>query len=353
MQSEYEIANNFQEVEIKYIKLLAKQIKEIGKMSPANLNRFKILLKAGANIRELNKELKKATNMSQKQLNAVYKASGISIFELAREHFALPKTFTYVGLVQGIANSTLKDLINISNTTSIQKQYIKAIDKAVQEISLGISQPEQVIRSILKEEANSGIKVRYKSGLTRRLDTAVRMNVKGGMNRLHAELQDKIGEEYGADGIEVSAHALCAPDHLFIQGRQFTKEQFKKIDESLHRPIGEYNCYHYTINIKMGDTPAYTEEQLAELNRLATEKVVIDGKERTRYEVSQMMRNLEYRMRLKKEQYIAFREVGDTEQMRMCKNDLKRIRNKYSEIAKIAGLEEELWRAYVPDFIRR
>lgn len=353
MRSEYEIARNYQEIEIKYIKMLAKQIRDIGKMTPASINRVKILLRAGMNIRELNKELRKATNLSQKQINKVYMASGISIFEIMKARFSVTKAFTYKNLIEEIARNTAKDIINISQSTSIQRQYLKAIDKAVQEISLGIGRPEQIVRDILRDESNKGLRVVYKSGVTRRLDSAVRMNVAQGLTELHNELQEKVGADFGADGIEVSAHAMCAPDHLDVQGRQFTKEKFKAVNEALHRQIGHLNCYHYTIAIKMGDKPAYTEEQLEELKESSLKEYDIDGHKYIRFEAGQLLRRIETRMRYKKEQYIAYREIGDTDKMRMCKNDLKKMKAKYMKVCNITGLEPELERAYVPDFVRR
>ena len=40
---------------------------------------------------------------------------------------------------------------------------------------------------------------------------------------------DYHGQKFGADGVELSAHAICAPDHLAVQGRQFSNEEFDKM----------------------------------------------------------------------------------------------------------------------------
>ena len=49
--------------------------------------------------------------------------------------------------------------------------------------------------------------MRYASG-------AVRMNVLDGVRSLSNDVLRQLGNEYGADGVELSVQALCAEDHL-------------------------------------------------------------------------------------------------------------------------------------------
>ena len=41
----------------------------------------------------------------------------------------------------------------------------------------------------------------------------------------------------GADGWEISAHPAPAPDHALYQGRQYSKEEYDRINNSLARKI--------------------------------------------------------------------------------------------------------------------
>ena len=91
----------------------------------------------------------------------------------------------------------------------------------------------------------------------------------------------------GPDGVEISAHMLCAEDHLPYQGRQFSLEEFERLNQTLRRPIakGIWNCSHVAEPIVLGiSEPAYTEEELAEYRRSSLEQVTIDGKTRSRYQ---------------------------------------------------------------------
>ena len=44
------------------------------------------------------------------------------------------------------------------------------------------------------------------------------------------DIQQEVGERFGADGVEISAHYPCAEDHVDIQGRQFSNEKFEKLN---------------------------------------------------------------------------------------------------------------------------
>ncbi len=75
-----------------------------------------------------------------------------------------------------------------------------------------------------RQELNeSGIRrVEYESEKGRhhsqRLDTAVRRNLMDGVRQVSMNVQDEIGKEFGANGVELTVHAYPAPDHAPIQG---------------------------------------------------------------------------------------------------------------------------------------
>ena len=138
----------------------------------------------------------------------------------------------------------------------------------------------------MKEIGGSGLKtVEYASGRSMRLDSTIRMELKSDLRELHNENQKIIGEEIGYDGIEISVHANPAPDHEEAQGRQFSIEEYDKLNNGLeakdykgrtytldhdnkngYRPISELNCYHYIFSIVLGvSDPEYSDKQLQEI----------------------------------------------------------------------------------------
>ena len=96
-----------------------------------------------------------------------------------------------------------------------------------------------------------------------------------------------VGEVFGANGVEIDAHPLCAEDHLPYQGKQFSNEDFEKLQSSLPRPFGEWNCRHTWSPIILGiSRPRYTDGELQEMNDYSEEEIEIDGKVKSRYQWS-------------------------------------------------------------------
>ncbi|MEA4812261.1 MAG: phage minor capsid protein [Anaerolineaceae bacterium] len=143
----------------------------------------------------------------------------------------------------------------------------------------------------------------------------------------------------GADGVELSAHGGCAPDHLPYQGRQFSKRQFEKLQGELERPIGEYNCRHIAFPILLGiSRPAHTEKELNRLEEMSTRRQEFDGKEYTQYEATQLQRKLETAMRQTKDRALLAKESGDDLGRRVEQTKLNQLKSKYVDVCQKFGL---------------
>lgn len=216
--------------------------------------------------------------------------------------------------VNSIARLTANTYLNIANTRGIgflfknkdgqmyfkdiQQAYYEIIDRGILAISQGKETFQAEMRRIIKDVGGNGVVI-YESGRTRRLDSAVRMNILDGMRALNNETSRRFGEEYNADGIEISVHSKPAPDHADIQGRQFSIEEFDKLengeiatdyqgnkyDGADKRHIGEYNCYHKIFSIVLGvSKPEYTDKQLNDIRESNLSGFDFEGKHYTMYE---------------------------------------------------------------------
>ena len=117
----------------------------------------------------------------------------------------------------------LKDPDGRIRRTTLQAGYKEALDKAITSIRLGDNSYSYEMRRILQQYADSGIRVAdWQSGYFQRLDTTVRRNIMDGLRQLKNEEQKLLGDEFGADGYEISAHVNPAPDHADIQGSHST-----------------------------------------------------------------------------------------------------------------------------------
>ena len=110
------------------------------------------------------------------------------------------------GMYRNISNTSVIGFVQDGTFKQLQQVYQDTIDKAILSISQGKQDFYSSMRQTLKELGGSGL-VQYESGRTRRLDSAVRMNILDGMRALNNETSRRFGEEYNADGIEISVHS--------------------------------------------------------------------------------------------------------------------------------------------------
>ena len=363
----YIVSARFDAINTHYIKLMAKQIKEIGKLSPSNLFRLQQMSKMQQNIDSIEYMLAQETGKTLDELDKVLELSGLSVYKdayelyVAHNRIQIPfkqnqNMMNYIRSVQGLTHNTF---FNLSNTTVIFEPYRNLVDVAIDAITNGIDSYNNIIHKQLTDStlplnlryADEGLKVTYASGLTRRLDSAIRMNVLEGVRQVNNGIREKTGEEFGADGVEVSAHALCARDHIDIQGKQFSKKEFELRNEELRRHISTCNCKHYTFPIILGiSKPTYTDKELRQYRENSEKPVNINGKEMTKYQATQVQRNMETAIRKQKDKYIFADTMGDTEMAEKIKNNINQLQSQYNSISQQAGLSPKMDRTYVPGY---
>ena len=357
----YIVSARFDAINTHYIKLMAEQIKEIGKLSPSNLFRLQQIAKMEQNIDAVEYLLAQETGKTLEELDKVLELSGFSVYQdaydlyVAKNRIQVPfnqnqNMMNYLRSVQSLTHNTF---INLANTTAMYEPYRNLVDVAIDAVTYGVDSYDSIIRKQLMDKtlqtslryADEGLKVTYSSGITRR------MNVLEGVRRVNDGIREKTGEEFGADGVEVTAHALCAADHIDIQGRQFSKADFIRINESLQRRISTCNCKHSTFPIVLGvSQPAYTQQELQQYKANSEKTVTINGKEMTKYQATQAQRNMETAIRKQKDKYIFADTMGDTESASAIKENIKQLQTQYNYLSKQAGLSPKMDRTFVPGY---
>lgn len=363
---------------------IGKQIKYIGTLTPTQAHKLAQITLYGENMNKVARQLAKITNMSVQDIYKIFKRTAIENQEFAKQ-FYKAKNVPYVPYsenkalqkqVDAIAKLTAKRFRNIMNSTGyildnrfvpIGKVYQEVVDKAILSVSQGKTTYQEEMRKSLKKLAEKGMRVRYnkkgeptgtriidfKSGYTRRADTQVRMNMLDAIKEMSNELQQQFGEEFGADGVEISVHEHPAPDHAPIQGHQYSKEDFEKLNESLERPISTLNCYHYVFSIVLGvSEPEYTQEQLDKINSDNYKGFYHDGKHHTLYEGTQMQRQYETQVRQLKDRQILARAMGDEDEAGVCQRKIGIIQQKYNQLCRESGLKPRKDRMTVSGYRR-
>lgn len=370
------IAKNMESLNRYVVERICKRIKEIGKVSASDAHRLKTAIEyAGADIAAIQKEMERITGLNTKALeavfddvaaenisfaNAYYKARGMKLLNGYTENAAL-RSFV------DAAKKTAADVVtNLSNTTMIgfrvktqsgsvivplREFYIQTIDKAITFVQTGTVDYYTAMRQTIKELARSGVrqykgyKATFPTGYSRRIDSQVRLNLLEGVRQLNMAMLEQAGKEFGADGVEISAHALCAPDHQSIQGRQFSNAEFERINRGLERPIGKLNCHHFTTPIILGvSKPVYSSSELREINKRSNAKVEYGGKKYTRYEASQRQRQLETAIRYAKDERDACVSAGDKLGATQARRKSAALTAEYKRFSEAVGLTKRMER---------
>lgn len=354
------MTNRIDELNRVFVKKIAAQILKIGELNQSSINRLIVMSDMGADVADINRQLKEATALNIRDLFKIYQAALTETYTDQRFKTFLQQTTLsteqrdrIIQFAQNVSVQTANTLVNISNTTAVQYQYKEAVDKAITAVSTGLTDYQSATREVIRDIGYNGLQVYYESGYHRRLDTAVRQNIIDGVNQINQNASIAMGEALGFDAIELSAHAHSAPDHEPVQGRVFFKAEFEKMQngegftdidghryEGFPRPIGEWNCQHIAMGFSTAHSVRrYTEEQLSQWAEDNAKGCTFNGKHYTTYQAQQLMRKIETRVRREKDSANAARAVNDDTLRRTCQKRINALSKQYYDLAKTAGLK--------------
>lgn len=361
--------NRFNRYNTKVLKKLGEAIKQFDGLTPSEAHKLAQELRYSTEIDQLLNELSMLSGKSLQEIDEL-------LDKVAKENVGFAEAYYEVKgkefipydenkqlkrYVETIKKETGETFKNLSKTRNIgftfkdsngrtifkpmKKAYRDLIDEAVYNVTSGVTDYQSAMRNTIKQLADSGIKVHeasntYKSGYNRRIDSSVRQNVLEGIRRVNIGVQERVGEELGSDGVEISAHSPCAEDHLYINGRQFSKKEFEKINSNLERPVGMYNCRHFVFSIILGvSRPSFTGNQLRKIREDSLREVEYEGKKYTAYQATQVQRKLETEIRRQKDRQIIARSSGDKTEIANAQQKISQLTSKYNDFSQKAGLD--------------
>lgn len=204
--------------------------------------------------------------------------------------------------IEHVCDSTVIQLYtNDGRLVPFRQAYRSYVDETIRALQRGQADYYTAVEGAVRAISRSGLRVRYEGGSTRELYSAIAQNVMDGAYDAQRSIREEQGRQFGADGIEVSAHSTCAPDHLECQGRQYTKAKFEELQNSLRRPIGKWNCRHVASPIILGvSARTYSAEELRRLRERSAGLTKFEdrpGHRLTRYEFTQWQRQQETSIR--------------------------------------------------------
>lgn len=381
------MAKRMSDVETLVLRKIGARIKQVKELLPSDATAIAKLRDVGGDVAEINSYLMRQTELNAAELQDLYR-------EAAEENLFFAKRFYDVQnipfipyadnrplqrIVEAQARITGGTFENLSQTTvvnaggldrrdiflPIRRAYIKVVDDSIQAVSTGLNDYNKATHSIVAAMARSGLQtVEYATGRKRRLDSAVRQNIVDGVRAVNFGVDKQIGEEIGANGYELSAHMTCAPDHLPMQGRQFSQLEFDKLQSeqesrdyqghvyaAIKRPFMLWNCRHFARSCLLGvDKPVWSDEALEKLKEDNETKIDINGAQYTPYEASQLMRRVETYIRKAKNETVAFEAAGDTNSATAARAKVTSLTSAYEQIAKQANMRMKYARIRVPGY---
>lgn len=277
-------------------------------------------------------------------------------------------------LMDAFTAQTNGELKNMTQTTGfktmsgyegIENAYRRELDKAVIKICSGTFSQDKVVRDVVHDLAQSGLRsIDFASGYSMQLDTAARLAVRTGCHQLAGKMQDENIKQTGENLVYVSKHwgarntGTGHANHEQWQGRVYFIKEGKDYSEEAKR-IGQdyitdlwiatgysvdgahesdptglygYNCRHRHY-VWFEGASSLPKEQAE------PKPVTIDGKTYDYYAMTQKMRAMERNIRALKREKEAEEALGnDTRELQV---KIKEKTAKYKEFCKMCGVPEE------------
>lgn len=321
----------YQQLEDDVIADMVRRILKMGFVSETTAYQADVLQTAGLLYEDILQLIANRTDASVAQVRALFEDAGMQTVELDNEtHEAAGEAPVDIRQDPGMKQvleagyrKTLGTMRNLVSTTAnaTQTAFIQTCDRAYMQMSSGAFSYQEAIRSAVRQLADGGAYVYYPTGHRDRIDVAVRRCVLTGVGQTSAAVAKQQAEDAGCKYMELTAHGGARPEHAKWQGQlvviqgERTKAYIDGLKVFTLREIGYgdgsgfkgWNCRHNWHPYYPGlSTPNYTPERIKQLD---AKTIAYNGEKYTEYEVSQMQRAGERKVRALKRRTLAAQEA--------------------------------------------
>lgn len=376
------IVERQQKIDEFIIETICERINAIGSLSSSDVYKLTRILQMGADVQLVNEEIARQTGLQVAAIKKLIRTVALDGYLDARpfydyrmkSYIPFEQNLSLQRQVQAVSNITagtyqnlsksyafmIRDLSNPSvlKPTPLAQAYQSIIDEAVQTTQAGIIDYNTAMRRTLKQLGDNGVRFMMystESGrtYTQRADTAVRRNILDGVRMMNQEVQNLVGQEFGADGVEISVHENPAKDHAEMQGHQYSNAEFDKMQTGqdfedvqgrkytgFERAVGTLNCRHFAYSIVIGvKSQNFSDKELQQiLDRNEKGYTLPNGKHLTMYECTQYQRQMETKIRASKDGQIAARAAGNDELARYYQARVNKWNKEYQAFSNACGL---------------
>lgn len=336
MQRNYEpnadrIISLYQQLEEDILSAIVRRMLKMGYVSDATKHQIEVLQAAGLLYDDIIQLIADRTDASTAQVKALFEDAGVQtvaidndIYEAAGEiPVDIRQDDSMKQVLEAGYKKTLGTMQNLVRTTAnnAQTAFIQMCDRIYMQVASGAFSYQEAIRFALRELADTGAYITYPTGHTDRLDVAVRRCVLTGVSQTAAAVAKQQAENADCKYMELTAHSGARPEHAKWQGQlvlikgKRTKLYIDGLKVFTLSEIGYgegagfkgWNCRHNWHPYYVGySTPNYTQEELKKLDEPC---IPYNGKLYTEYEISQMQRAGERKVRAWKRRCITAQEA--------------------------------------------
>lgn len=335
MQRNYEpnadrIIALYQQLEDDILSAIVRRMLKMGYVSDATKHQIEVLQAAGLLYDDIIQLIADRTDASTAQVKALFEDAGVQtvaidndIYEKAGEiPVDIRQDDSMKQVLEAGYKNTLGTMQNLVRTTAnnAQTAFIQMCDRIYMQVASGAFSYQEAIRFALRQLADTGAYITYPTGHHDRIDVAVRRCVLTGVGQTAAAVAKKQAEDSGCEYMELTAHSGARPEHAKWQGQLviIKGERTQKYIDGLKvftlSDIGYgdgagfkgWNCCHNWHPYYVGySTPNYTQKELKKLDEPC---IPYNGTLYTEYEISQMQRAGERKVRAWKRRCITAQE---------------------------------------------
>lgn len=374
-------------INTEYLESAGKVIKKIGELRPTDVHELQRAYDFGADVDMITKKLSKESGKNIEEIYQIYDVVAKENYDYSKPFYtARGKSFKPYeennelrSYVKSLARQTVQEYVNITQhtafavfgkdgksiaplfskkkdkiATSLSETYTKVIDYAVTKVQLGQESYQSAMREVIRAMSDSGIRTAdYATGYSRRLDTAVRQNILWGVKQCNQNTADIIGEDFGADGYEISYHSNPRQNHAEMGGQQYAIGKgrtvkgvyYPSFEQEAEPLLNDYGCLHFKFSILLGvSKPAYSKDELERFKENDKKTFEFEGKTFTGYEGTQLQRKIETSIRHYRDLSKMANAGGDEELKLKADKKIRQLTNKYHQLSRESGLPTRMER---------
>lgn len=324
------------DAENRIIQDVIRRIAKYGKITSSADYQINRLIEMGKSTEEVEKIIKETLNLTYPQMYELYDevanweyVRNKDLYEQINGNFIPPEDNEQLKQVSAaIKEQTSDQLKNLAQSYGFSvkvgskivylpyaEYYQRYVDTAIMDIVSGGFDYNTVMRRVVAQMTNSGLRTVSYDGFASRVPVAVRRSVLTGVSQITGQINQQNAKKLGTNYYEVDWHAGARPEHRKWQGKVYSYEELVSVCGLGTGPgLGGWNCGHVYYAFVPGISERnWTDAWLREQNKKEDQTKEWYGKELDAYDITQQQRKMETAMRARRSK-IAGLKAGEVDE---------------------------------------